>query len=36
MIRAEAEMSISRFTALIGMPRRTYTRHRSRWLDGDR
>jgi transposase InsO family protein len=35
MIRAEAEMSISRFTALIGMPRRTYTRHRSRWLTGE-
>jgi putative transposase len=35
MIRLEAGMPITRFAALIGMPRRTYTRRRSRWLKGD-
>lgn len=34
MIRAEAGMPITRFVALIGMPRRTYTRHRRKSLDG--
>lgn len=35
MIRGEAGMPISRFAELIGMPRRTYTRRRSRWLAGE-
>ena len=35
VIRTEAGMPITRFAELIGMPRRTYTRHRSRWLAGD-
>jgi transposase InsO family protein len=35
MIRTDAGMSISRFTMLIGMPRRTYTRQRSRLLAGE-
>ena len=35
VIRTQAGMPITRFTALIGMPRRTYTRHRSRWLEGE-
>jgi putative transposase len=35
MIRVEAGMPITRFAALIGMPRRTYTRRRSRWLRGE-
>jgi putative transposase len=35
MIRTEAGMPISRFSTLVGMPRRTYGRRRSRWLAGD-
>jgi transposase InsO family protein len=35
MIRAEADMTISRFAELIAMPRRTYTRRRARWLAGE-
>lgn len=35
MIRTDAGMPITRFTQLIGMPRRTYTRHRSRMLAGE-
>lgn len=35
MIRTEAGMPIARFSELIGMPRRTYTRRRSRWLAGE-
>jgi putative transposase len=35
VIRTEAGMPITRFAELIGMPRRTYTRRRSRWLKGD-
>ena len=35
MIRTEAGMSITRFSELVGMPRRTYTRHRRRLLAGD-
>lgn len=35
MIRCEAGMSISRFSALIEVPRRTYTRRRRRHLAGD-
>lgn len=34
MIRSEAGMPITRFSALIGMPRRTYTRHRARLVAG--
>jgi transposase InsO family protein len=35
VIRTEAAMTITGFAALIGVPRRTYTRRRSRWLAGD-
>lgn len=35
MIRSDAAMSISRFVALIGVPRRSYTRRRARWLAGE-
>jgi putative transposase len=35
MIRTEAGMPISRFSALVGVPRRTYSRRRSRWLAGE-
>lgn len=35
VIRTQAGMPITRFSQLIGMPRRTYTRRRSRWLAGD-
>jgi transposase InsO family protein len=35
VIRIEAGMPITRFCALIGMPRRTYTRHRCRLLAGE-
>lgn len=35
MIRTDAGMPITRFCSLIGMPRRTYTRRRSRWLAGE-
>jgi putative transposase len=35
MIRTQAGMPITRFTELIGMPRRTYTRHRQRLLAGE-
>jgi transposase InsO family protein len=35
MIRTEAGVSVSRFAELIGMPRRTYTRRRARFLAGD-
>lgn len=35
MIRCDEHVSISRFASLIGVPRRTYTRRRSRHLAGD-
>ncbi len=35
VIRTQAGMPITRFSQLVGMPRRTYTRRRSRWLAGD-
>lgn len=35
MIRTDAAMSVTRFAELIGVPRRTYTRRRSRWLAGE-
>lgn len=35
MIRTEAAMTIGGFAELIGVPRRTYTRRRSRWLAGE-
>jgi putative transposase len=35
MIRTEAGMPITRFAELIGMPRRTYTRQRSRLMAGE-
>lgn len=35
MIRTQAGMPITRFAELIGMPRRTYTRHRARWQAGE-
>lgn len=34
MIRTDAGMPITRFCELLGMPRRTYTRHRARHLQG--
>lgn len=35
MIRTDAKMPITRFTELVGVPRRTYTRRRGRWLAGE-
>jgi putative transposase len=35
MIRTDAGMSITRFAELIEVPRRSYTRRRSRWLAGE-
>lgn len=35
MIRTDAGVSISRFAELVGVPRRTFTRRRSRWLAGE-
>lgn len=35
MIRTDAAMTISRFAALIGVPRRTYTRRRARFVAGE-
>jgi transposase InsO family protein len=35
MIRTDAGMSISRFVELVGVPRRSYTRRRARWLAGE-
>jgi hypothetical protein len=35
MIRTEADITVSRFAELIGIPRRTYTRRRARWVAGE-
>src|SRR5690606_29372581 len=35
MIRVEAQLSVSRFAELIGVPRRTYHYRLARWRAGD-
>jgi putative transposase len=35
VIRSEADMTVARFAELVGVPRRSYTRRRSRWLAGE-